>query len=66
MPKTVPFNEGDVLCMATDGVLPTYASEIKPLVGLEAIARRIKGLMKTDDDSLALMARLLEGAPAAL
>jgi len=64
MPKTVPFNEGDILCMATDGVLPSFAAEIKPLIGLETIARRVKSLMKSDDDSLALMARLLEGVPA--
>jgi phosphoserine phosphatase RsbX len=64
VPKTVPFNEGDILCMATDGVLPSFAAEIKPLIGLETIARRVKSLMKPDDDSLALMARLLEGVPA--
>jgi Stage II sporulation protein E (SpoIIE) len=65
MPRTVHFNAGDILCMATDGVLPSYAAEIKPLIGLETIARRVTTLMKTDDDSLALVARLKEGAPAA-
>jgi hypothetical protein len=62
MPRTVTFNQGDVLCLATDGVLPSYATEIRPLIDLETIARRVESLMKSDDDSLALMARLLEGA----
>jgi Stage II sporulation protein E (SpoIIE) len=65
MPRTVPFNQGDILCMATDGVLPSYAAELRPLVGLETVARRVTRLMRSDDDSLALVARLLEGAPAA-
>jgi hypothetical protein len=65
MPRTVPFNAGDVLCMATDGVFPSYAAEIEPLVGLTTIARRVGALMKSDDDSLAVVARLREGARAA-
>lgn len=62
-PQSVPFDHGDVLCMATDGVLPSFAAELHPLAGLETIARRVESFMKQDDDSLALLARL-EGAPA--
>ena len=62
-PKSVPFEEGDVLCMATDGVLPGFAVEIQPMLGLEKIARRVETFMKPDDDSLALLAQL-EGAQA--
>jgi len=61
--KTVQFGAGDVLCMASDGVLPGFAVEIQPILGLEGIARRVETFMKSDDDSLALLAQL-EGAGA--
>ncbi len=62
-PKTVPFDIGNVLCLATDGVLPGFVGEIDAALGLESLARRVEGFMKRDDDSLALLARL-EGGPA--
>jgi serine phosphatase RsbU (regulator of sigma subunit) len=56
-PKTVPFDHGDVLCLATDGVLPGFAID-QPRFGLEAIARHVEAFMKPDDDSLALLAQI--------
>jgi serine phosphatase RsbU (regulator of sigma subunit) len=60
-PKTIPFDEGDVLCLATDGVLPGFAGEVQATLGLESIARRLEAFMKPDDDSLALLAQLEGG-----
>jgi hypothetical protein len=59
--KTVPFDTGNLLCLATDGVLPGFASEIQPALGLETTARRVEAFMKPDDDSLALLAQLEGG-----
>jgi hypothetical protein len=57
-PKTVPFGVGDILCMATDGVLPGFAVEVQSISGLEKVARLVETFMKPDDDSLALLAQL--------
>jgi hypothetical protein len=57
-PRVVPFGAGDVLCLATDGVLPDFAVDVSTQVGLDVIAGRLEGRMKPDDDSLALLARL--------
>ena len=62
-PKSVPFAGADILCMATDGVLPGFAVEVQPLLGLEEIARRVETFMKREDDSLALLAKF-DGAAA--
>jgi serine phosphatase RsbU (regulator of sigma subunit) len=59
--KTVPFDIGDLLCLATDGVLPGFAGELDTGLGLESVARRVEAFMKPDDDSLALLAQLEEG-----
>jgi serine phosphatase RsbU (regulator of sigma subunit) len=56
--RSVPFGIGDVLCLATDGVRPEFAFEVQPVLGLETIARRVATCMKTDDDSLAVLAQL--------
>src|ERR1700694_3031723 len=41
-PKTIPFGAGDVLCMATDGVLPGFALEMRPILGIGAIDQRVE------------------------
>lgn len=61
--KTVPFDAGNLLCLATDGVLPGFAGEIQAALGLERLARRVEAFMRPEDDSLALLAQL-EGDPA--
>jgi len=58
LPRMVPFGPGDVLCLATDGVLPEFASELRPFFTPGAIARRVEAHMRSDDDSLALVAQL--------
>ena len=58
IPRTIPFAPGDVLCLATDGVRPEFVSELRPFFAPDAIAGRVAAHMRTDDDSLALVAQL--------
>jgi phosphoserine phosphatase RsbX len=52
------FESGDLLCLATDGVAADFQAAVQPLLGLAEIGARLTRLMLTEDDSLALVARL--------
>jgi negative regulator of sigma-B (phosphoserine phosphatase) len=59
-PSTTLVRPGDLLILATDGIVGGYVSELDPAAGPKALAATIlAGYRRGDDDALVLVARYL-------
>jgi phosphoserine phosphatase RsbX len=62
-PATLPVSRGDVLILATDGVLPAFADDLVPTGTCGEIAARVLARhARETDDAMVLVARCLGGA----
>ncbi len=63
-PETLKLDPGDLLILATDGVLPGFADKISLSATPEEIAEKtLNGHARPDDDALVLVLRYLGGTP---
>ena len=56
-PTVIPLYRGDLLIMATDGILPRFTEGLVPGEQLQRMADRILDIHGRDDDALVLVAR---------